>query len=164
MQVSLNNTTAGNAPRVLNAPGSWATPNAQGAGQADQPRPFSEVLTAVSDELKAAAEKKSQEVRGAAEQLVATTFIMPLFSQLRSDPMGSDMFDGGRGEAIFQQQLDQILSDRISTGAGFDLVDTVATYFSGRPSGSSGEVELMDAARSRTQHEPAAGEGIDLHG
>ncbi|XAM01005.1 rod-binding protein [Phycisphaeraceae bacterium D3-23] len=161
MQVNPHNPSAGNAQQVLNAPGP------SGLGEAPTPdaaKPFGEVLSAVSEELKAQAEKKSQEVRDAAEQLVATTFIMPLFSQLRNDPMASDMFHGGRGEAIFQQQLDQILSDRISTGAGFDLVDTVAAHFEGRPSGSTGEVDLLAAARSRVQHEPVVSEGVDLHG
>ncbi|MEM9414895.1 MAG: hypothetical protein AAGA29_05385 [Planctomycetota bacterium] len=160
MQVNLNNTTADNARQVLNATG----PAVAAAQAARGDSPFTRVMGEAVDEARAKAEKKAQEVRGAAEQLVATTFIMPLFSQLRSEAMTSDMFHGGRGEAIFQQQLDQILSDRISTGAGFDLVDTVASYFAGRPAGATGKADLLDAARLRTEHEPAISKGVDLHG
>jgi len=93
-----------------------------------------------------AAEKRETALRDAAEQLVATTFIMPLFSQLRNDPMASEMFHGGRGEKVFQQQLDQVLSDRISTGAGFELVDTVADYFAGRRGGAEQARSALNSA------------------
>lgn len=125
---------------------------------------FAAELESSVSAARAAAEKRSEEVRSAAEQLVATTFIMPLFAQLRNDPMASDMFHGGRGEAVFQQQMDQILSDRISTGAGFDLVDTVTAYFEGRPSTPVGRAELQDAARSRYQPQPAAAGEVKTYG
>ena len=98
------------------------------------------------DAAREAAEKRETELRDAAEQLVATTFIMPLFSQLRNDPMASEMFHGGRGEKVFQQQLDQVLSDRISTGAGFELVDTVADYFAGRRGGAEQARSALNSA------------------
>lgn len=107
------------------------------------------------------AQKREQELRSAAEQLVATTFIMPLFSQLRNDPMASEMFHGGRGEKVFQQQLDQILSDRISTGAGFDLVDTVTDYFAGRRGGAGQERSTLN---DRAPLMPGRVPEVDLHG
>lgn len=92
---------------------------------------FAQAMSSARSAVKAEAqrEKQADEVRHAAEQLVSSTFIMPLFEQLRSDPLAANMFHGGRGESIFQQQLDQELSDRIASGAGFDLVDAVAAEF-----------------------------------
>lgn len=121
----------------------------------------SEMDTSPDVSTREAAEKRETELRSAAEQLVATTFIMPLFSQLRNDPMASEMFHGGRGEKVFQQQLDQILSDRISTGSGFDLVDTVADYFAGRRGGASEARSVLGGEAA-----PVMGEmpGVDLHG
>ena len=67
---------------------------------------------------------------------------------MRSDPLAANLFHGGRAEKIFQQQLDQVLSDRIANGRQvLTLVDTVASYFAGQPTGSSGEVDLLDAGK-----------------
>ena len=65
------------------------------------------------------------QLREAAEKLVSTTLIMPLFEQLRNDPLAANLIHGGRGEKIFQQQMDQVLSDRIAGATRFDLVDAV---------------------------------------
>ncbi|MFN3168659.1 MAG: rod-binding protein [Phycisphaeraceae bacterium] len=65
------------------------------------------------------------QLREAAEKLVSTTFIMPMFEQLRNDPLASNLMHGGRAEKIFQQQLDQVLSDRIAGATRFDLIDSV---------------------------------------
>ena len=54
------------------------------------------------------------QLREAAEKLVSTTLIMPMFEQLRNDPLAVNLFHGGRSEKIFQQQMDQVLSDRIA--------------------------------------------------
>ena len=78
----------------------------------------------------ARSEKRMREIRKAAEQLVASTFIMPMFNQLRQDPLAANLFHGGRGESVFQQQLDTELSDRIAAGTGFDLVEAVVKKFS----------------------------------
>jgi Rod binding domain-containing protein len=76
---------------------------------------------------RAYSEGKSEEsqLREAAEKLVSTTLIMPMFEQLRSDPLAANLFHGGRGEKIFQQQMDQVLSDRIASATRFDLVESV---------------------------------------
>ncbi|MEM9345168.1 MAG: rod-binding protein [Planctomycetota bacterium] len=65
------------------------------------------------------------QLREAAEKLVSTTLIMPMFERLRNDPLAVNLMHGGRGEKIFQQQMDQILSDRIASASNFDLVDSV---------------------------------------
>lgn len=65
------------------------------------------------------------QLREASEMYVSTAFIMPMFERLRNDPLAANLFHGGRGEKIFQQQLDQVLSDRIAGATRFDLVDSI---------------------------------------
>ncbi|MEO1236302.1 MAG: rod-binding protein [Planctomycetota bacterium] len=57
----------------------------------------------------------------AAEELVATAFILPVLSQVRNDPFKSDLFDGGRAEAAFGQQLDVIFANNIARAADFGI-------------------------------------------
>lgn len=65
------------------------------------------------------------ELRKAAEMFVSTSMIMPLFARMREDPLAANLMHGGRAEKVFQQQLDQTLSDRIANATKFDLVDAV---------------------------------------
>lgn len=100
---------------------------------AAQGRDFSPSAPTFSDSLDRARSEggtPQEQLREAAEKLVATTLITPLFEQLRSDPLASDLFHGGRAEKIFQQQLDQVLADRIAGATRFDLVDAVYNQLS----------------------------------
>ena len=66
-----------------------------------------------------------EQLREAAEMFVSTSMIMPMFQELRSNPLSANLFHGGQAESIFQQQLDQVLSDRIASATRFDMVDAV---------------------------------------
>lgn len=101
-------------------------------------------------------DQKKDELREAAEQLVSTTFIMPLFDQLRDDPLAANMFHGGQAETIFRRQLDQTLSDRIAGGAGLDIVDAIYNEFSKHA--GTGASAVTAEARA------AAMKGVDLRG
>ena len=101
-------------------------------------------------------EQKKDELREAAEQLVSTTFIMPLFDQLRDDPLAANMFHGGQAETIFRRQLDQTLSDRIAGGAGLDIVDAIYNEFS-KHTGAGASAVTAEARAS-------AMKGVDLRG
>ena len=83
------------------------------------------VFNGFLDRARSEGQGEEAQLREAAEKLVATTLIMPLFEQLRSDPLAANLVHGGRGEKIFQQQMDQILSDRIAGASRFDVVDAV---------------------------------------
>src|SRR5689334_17563471 len=61
----------------------------------------------------------------AAQQLVATTLVQPLLEQMGKDPFKTKLFHGGQAEDMFNQQLNTILSDRITGGANFPTVDVV---------------------------------------
>lgn len=83
------------------------------------------VFNGLLDRARSEGQGEAPQLREAAEKLVSTTMIMPLFEQMRSDPLAANLIHGGRGEKIFQQQMDQILSDRIAGATNFDVVDAV---------------------------------------
>jgi hypothetical protein len=55
-----------------------------------------------------------QSVHGAATLLVSQLFLAPLLAQARALPFGGDVGDGGRGEEVFGEQLDQRLADLVA--------------------------------------------------
>jgi Rod binding domain-containing protein len=113
--LSLDNLTPAAAPAVLNRP------SGEGFAQRLQALQASASQSAI-DGVDADREK---DLRKAAEQLVATTFIQPMLAKMREDPFKSDLFHGGRTEEIFGEQLDTILSERIVSRADFSIVDAV---------------------------------------
>jgi len=103
---------------------------------AQAPRSMSE-FAGFLDQANGGGKSEEQKLRDAAEKLVSTTMLMPMFEQLREDPLASELFHGGRSEKIFQQQLDQMFSDRIAGAARFDLVDAVYNELSARIKGGA---------------------------
>ena len=95
------------------------------------------VFNGFMDRARSEGQSEEAQLREAAEKLVATTLIMPMFDQLRNDPLAANMFHGGRGEKIFQQQMDQVLSDRIAGATRFDLVDSVYNQLSSAVKGKA---------------------------
>ncbi len=85
-----------------------------------------------------------QTARASAQQLVASTFLLPLLQTARQDPFRTEMFHGGFGEDAFGAQLDTQLADRMASGPAFKgLVDAVYRQIA-RPSGHAaghGEVK-----------------------
>lgn len=89
---------------------------------------FARRLAAAADSLSPGGEDEQarlKTLRKSCEQLVATTFIMPMLARMREDPFKSDLFHGGRTEEIFGQQLDILLAERIVAKADFSIVDSV---------------------------------------
>ena len=79
-----------------------------------------------------------ERLRELSEMFVSSAMIMPMFEQLRSGPLTeNNIFHGGQGEKIFQQQLDQVLADRMAGATHFDLVDTVYNHFSQQVNGKT---------------------------
>ncbi|MFK7790295.1 MAG: hypothetical protein AB8C95_12485 [Phycisphaeraceae bacterium] len=95
------------------------------------------VFNGFMDRARSEGQSPEEQLREAAEKLVATTLIMPMFEQLRSDPLAANLFSGGRAEKIFQQQMDQVLSDRIAGATRFDLVDSVYKHLSAAAKGGA---------------------------
>lgn len=89
------------------------------------------------DQAQRDASDPDAELRELTEMVVSTAFIAPMFEQLRSDPLAANLFHGGRAESIFQQQLDQVLSDRIATTTKFGLADALFKQFKQSSTGNT---------------------------
>jgi Rod binding domain-containing protein len=48
-----------------------------------------------------------------------------MLKQMRNSPFKSKTFDGGEGGQTFNSMFDQNLADKMSTGAGSKLVDSI---------------------------------------
>lgn len=92
-------------------------------------------------------ERLEREARAAAEQLVASAFVLPMLQSIREDPFRVGLLDGGSAEELFGQQLDTLMADRIVKGAKLPLVDSI--YQS-----------IVNQGQPKTTHQP----GIDTHG
>ena len=99
-------------------------------------------------------QERAKTLRKASEQLVATTFIMPMLAKMRDDPFKSDLFHGGQTEEFFGQRLDTIMAERIVAKADFAIVDAVYNSIAKRASMSAGKA-LVSADEAK---------GVDTHG
>jgi hypothetical protein len=52
-------------------------------------------------------------IRQAATQFLTELFFAPLLAEARQFPLGGELADGGRTEAIFGEQLDQRVADTV---------------------------------------------------
>lgn len=76
----------------------------------------------------------ADEARRAAEQLVASSLVVPVLAQLHEGPFRSELFAPGSAERRFAPMLDQHLADRITASGRFPIVDAIADRLSGRDS------------------------------
>ena len=86
---------------------------------------FSEVLDPRDGGAGRLAQTSEQTVRQAAQQLVASTLVLPVLAQAHKDPLRSDLFHGGQAEEMFQSQLDTQLADRMMARSRMPIVDSV---------------------------------------
>lgn len=86
---------------------------------------FSAVLT------RAASSEDREAVREAAAQLVASTFIMPVLQMMHDSPFLEAPFAPGYAEKRFQPLLDQHVADRLTSAAGFPLIDVITNRLIG---------------------------------
>jgi hypothetical protein len=125
-------------------------PNLGGRGAA---APAFSALLAPQD---GATDRKQQTVEAtahqAARQLVSTTLVLPMLSQMGKDPFKTPLFHGGQAEETFNQQLNTILADRITAGANFPTVDVVYK-------------QIMSRAKQVGSAKPQAAAGaLNIHG
>lgn len=85
-------------------------------------RSFASVLSRAGT----APQTPEQTAREAAEQLVAITFVQPLFKQLRSTSWAAGPFKPGPAEQQFRALLDADLSQRMVKSSSWGLVDRLA--------------------------------------
>ncbi|MEW6198218.1 MAG: hypothetical protein AB1601_06090 [Planctomycetota bacterium] len=74
--------------------------------------------------------------REAAAQFAADLFLTPLLAEVRRFPLGGEVGDGGPGEAVFGQQLDQRIADQVAAKQP-GLVDAILRSFQGVRGGSA---------------------------
>ncbi len=59
------------------------------------------------------------------QKWVGQTFYGEMLKQMRNSPFKSKMFEGGQGGEAFQQMFDSKLAEKMSTGSGKKLVDSI---------------------------------------
>ncbi|MFA9479003.1 hypothetical protein ACERK3_11975 [Phycisphaerales bacterium AB-hyl4] len=84
------------------------------------------------DEAATREQREAEQLREAAEQLVASAFVLPFLQQVRSESLRSDLMHGGFAEDAFGQQLDTHLADKFVQSGNFPLVDAVEQYMTKR--------------------------------
>ncbi|HZL34293.1 MAG TPA: rod-binding protein [Tepidisphaeraceae bacterium] len=62
------------------------------------------------------------------QRLIAQTFFGAMLKQMRDSPFKSELFSGGRGEEAFSSLLDQHLADRMASGSGHRLADSIVRH------------------------------------
>ncbi|MBA3273365.1 MAG: rod-binding protein, partial [Chthoniobacterales bacterium] len=76
------------------------------------------------DELNAPAQS-GLDARHQAEVFVSQAFFGTMLRQMRESPFKSDLFEGGRGGQAFGSLYDQHLAERMASGAGQKLVNSI---------------------------------------
>ena len=64
-------------------------------------------------------------LRDAIDQTVGLVFYGTLLKTMRNSPLKGTIGHGGRGEEIFQNQLDQLFVERASGARSYSLNDTI---------------------------------------
>jgi len=70
-----------------------------------------------------------EKLRTTAGQVVGSVFYGTLLKELRQSSLKGDLGHGGRGEEVFQAQLDQIYAEQVGKSSRFDLVDSIYKSF-----------------------------------
>ncbi|MEM7577223.1 MAG: rod-binding protein [Planctomycetota bacterium] len=71
---------------------------------------------------------KTEQLREAAGQLVATAFLLPLMKEARSSTFKSDLFGGGFAEDAMQEKLDVAITDELAASDRFPLTDALVDH------------------------------------
>src|SRR5262245_26477540 len=66
------------------------------------------------------------DARGAAQQIIAQTFLGTLLRISRESPLQARYGLGGRGEEVFQSELNRVLIDSAAGRLGGKLADSIA--------------------------------------
>jgi len=109
-------------------------------------QPFSDLLKVADYATERTSDGAEKVVRDAVEQLVSTTFVQPILSNLRNDPFKSYLFHGGLAEDMFGSQLDTLMSERITHASRFPIVDAIYDNF--MKAVNSRKVDANDANRN----------------
>ncbi|MFG0256685.1 MAG: hypothetical protein ACF8GE_02165 [Phycisphaerales bacterium JB043] len=87
---------------------------------------FEAALGRWSDRAQGGGVMSEEDARGAAQELVAMTFVQPILSQMREMNNAAPPFAPGVGERRFGAMWDAEIAQRLVRSEGFGLVDAVA--------------------------------------
>lgn len=97
----------------------------RGSAPAAAPGRSPEAFRQILDRLAGAAEPAPGVLREAAEQFVSSAFLVPILNSLQESPFGEGPFAPGIGEKRFAPLLNTHLADRVTSAAGFGLVESI---------------------------------------
>lgn len=106
----------------------------------DEQARFASVLSRAHTRVGEKATRPQERAREAAQQLVATAFVLPVLKQLRDTNNAAEPFKPNPAEKSFGRLMDTELSQRIVSSRGWALVDRVADTLL-KKGGHSKEVE-----------------------
>ena len=86
-------------------------------------------------------EASKAEARQAANQLVASAFIIPMLSKLRETSLAEGPFAPGAAEKRFGPLLDEKFADRIVEASNFNIVEAIAERYASVAAGQSRAAE-----------------------
>jgi len=95
-------------------------------------------------------------LRRAADELVGEVFYGTLLRQMRQSPLKGKYGHGGRGEEVFQGQLDAVFAARAGQARGGDLAAAVVKRFERRAEAAAAYRETLRARLNELQHQPLA--------
>jgi hypothetical protein len=72
--------------------------------------------------------QRAEQAREAAQQMVASAFIMPVLAELRESSFLTGPFAPGAAERRFGPLLDQHVADRITASDRFPLIDQITDH------------------------------------
>jgi hypothetical protein len=90
------------------------SPASKRGGQSAPARPSLQLLAATGRKLDV---QDPAVVQRTAAQFVSELFFAPALAEVRAFPLHGNLADGGRTEAIFGEQLDQQIADRVAAAS-----------------------------------------------
>ena len=122
------------------------------AGEAS--RGFAEAMVRWSDRAQGGRAMTEEDARGAAEELVAMTFVQPILSQMREMNDAAPPFAPGVAERRFGAMWDAEIAQRLVRSDGFGLVEAVARDVLSKARGTvpvASTTELLSYGQSGTE-------------
>lgn len=73
--------------------------------------------------------KTQTKLKEVTSQFLSAALYLPLMKQMREDPFKTEMFHGGMGEDMFNQQMDQQMADRLASSSSGQLGESIYKRF-----------------------------------
>lgn len=90
---------------------------------------MSAISTIQASAGRSSTDPRLNQLRQVAGQVVGSVFYGKLLQTMRDSTLKGEYGHGGRGEEIFQAQMDQILAEEAGQARGFDLAEAIYRRF-----------------------------------